>query len=148
MRKISFLATAVAVGVATLLSSPAPATAWASSAATAETEVIRIQGNPGSPSTYHLKDCMYYHSQYLGCSYFRNGTEDQFKVWHVCDTFADGRYVKSRLKFNGKVYEMYVAGSGKCVWTAWNFRPGEHIGIHTGVEGIGWTDYEYTYVWG
>lgn len=110
-----------------------------------ESRVIHVEGVETEMSTMgtNLTDCMYYHNQYLGCSYFDADPDPE--IFTVCDEFGDGRYVKGRIKFGGNVYELSVAGVGKCVYWAPNIAEGTHLGIHTGVEGVGWTAYEYGY---
>lgn len=107
------------------------------------TPVKGVETDDMSAAGTYMKDCMYHKGKYLGCSYFyANANPEIFKV---CDVYADGRYVKGRIKFGGYVYELAVAGAGKCVEWNPNIAEGTHVGIHTGVEGIGWTPYEYGY---
>lgn len=143
--------TAVAIGA--LLVTPGAGFAGAETAAPAEPaapRVIEVQGvetdmsaTDMSAAGTDIKDCYYYNGRYLGCSYFDADPDPE--LFTVCDEFADGRYVKGRIKFGGNVYQLTVAGAGKCVYWAPNIAEGTHLGIHTGVEGLGWTAYEYGY---
>jgi hypothetical protein len=90
----------------------------------------------------NITDC-YYSGGYRGCTYFK--ADPNPEVLTVCDAMIDGRYTKGRLKFGGSVWEFGPVYDGLCVRWELSLEEWTHIGIRTGIEGLGWTEYEYGY---
>lgn len=143
------LRTRILVGVSLVLTTSVITSGAA--AAQAEPAVSASVARGGVATTHfttlggdYIEDC-YYSGGYRGCTYFFGYTEP-FEKMIVCDLMADGRYTKGQIKFYGGIVdELGPVRGTDCQTRYYNFTEGTHVGIHTGVEGLGWTEYEYGY---
>jgi hypothetical protein len=91
-------------------------------------------------------DCYHYNGTFRGCSSFEADPDPE--LFTVCDTSPDGRYVKGRLKIGETIYELGPIETNDpnynvCLAASLDIPEGVIVGIHTGVENLGWTPYEY-----